>query len=56
MESHVGISHTPAPNKVAAVVALLALVMLLSFSAGFAWNAGLSMGHAGPDATQLVEY
>ena len=41
---------------VAAVVALLALVMLLSFSAGFAWNAGLSMGHAGPDATQLVEY
>ena len=52
----VAVAGMAAVAAVAAVVALLALVMLLSFSAGFAWNAGLSMGHAGPDATQLVEY
>jgi len=52
----VAVAAMAAVAAVAAVVALLALVMLLSFSAGFAWNAGLSMGHAGPDATQLVEY
>ena len=55
--SHIALGVAVAATAaVAAVVALLALVMLLSFSAGFAWNAGLSMGHAGPDATQLVEY
>ena len=52
----VAVAAMAAVAAVAAVVALLALVMLLSFSAGFAWNAGLSMGHAGPDATQLDEY